>query len=55
MDKSSVALTADPGQPALVVSQHSGTTKYEVHNSCKRVMKVISMTTGKTGPEIIKA
>jgi hypothetical protein len=74
--ESSVALAADPGQPALVVSQRSATTQYEVHLSstaqtctcpqgqlhypCKRVMKVIvmkviRMTTGKTGPEIIEA
>ncbi|KAL0030210.1 hypothetical protein WJX77_003014 [Trebouxia sp. C0004] len=69
--ESSVALVADPGQPALVVGQRSATTQCEVHISgtaqtctCpqgqlhyprKHVMKVISMTTGKTGPEIIKA
>ena len=62
---------SDPGQPVLVASKHSATTQYEVHISstaqthtcpqkqlhypCKHVMKVISMTTGKTGPDIIKA
>ncbi|KAL3130609.1 hypothetical protein ABBQ38_008003 [Trebouxia sp. C0009 RCD-2024] len=68
---SSVTLAACATQPAHVVSQHSASTLYEVHVTsaaqtctcpqgqlhypCKHVMKVISMTTGKSGPEIILA
>ena len=64
----SVTFAADPGQPVLVASKHSATTQYissttqtcncpqeQLHYPCKHVMKVISMTTGKTGPDIIKA
>ena len=68
---SSVILAKCAGQPALVMSQHSASTQYQVqvnstaqtctcpqgqlHYPCKHVMKVISMTTGKSGPEIIMA
>ena len=61
----------DPSQQVLVVSQHSATTQSEVHISssaqtctcpqgqlqypCKHVTQIISLSTGETSPDIIKA